>query len=102
LKCRNFLLHNHLEATDSKLSILQSKTFSTIDQIYLATIQSNIRCWTVSSSLHISHSRGFTMPLCLRLSLVMILFWENNHKNTWILGGISVSTQKAGKWVESL
>jgi hypothetical protein len=40
LKCRNFLLHSHLEATDSKLSILQSKTFSTIIQICLATIHS--------------------------------------------------------------
>jgi hypothetical protein len=51
--------------------------------------------------LQISYSKGLALPLALRLSLVIILFWEKSHKNDSILGGI-LSFQTAGnKWVVS-
>jgi hypothetical protein len=84
----NFLLQRHFDAMDTKSLTIMSTILKTSFHSILETTHSNIRCLTVSISLQISHSNGLAIPLALRLSLVIILFWENNHKNTWILGGI--------------
>jgi hypothetical protein len=59
-------------------------------------MHSKNRCETDSISLHKLHSKGFGIPLFLRLSLVKILFCENNQRKFCTLGGIFKS-QTAGR-----
>jgi hypothetical protein len=99
LNCKYCLLHSHLEAKDRKSWTLILKISCTSCQSRLDIMHSKNRCETDSISLHKLHSKDFGIPLFLRLSLVKILFCENNQRKFWILGGIFKSQIAEDKWV---
>jgi hypothetical protein len=80
LNCKCLVLQSHLKAMLSKSVTPIPNTSNTMSHNNSEIKHSKKRCFTVSISLQRQHSRGFGIPLFLRLSLVITLFWEKSHK----------------------
>lgn len=63
------------------------KKSETNSHVLLATTQSKKRCCTDSSSLQNRQVRSSTSLRLARLSLVKILLYRHNQRNTWMLWG---------------
>jgi hypothetical protein len=74
LNCKYLILHSHLVAMLRKSVTLIPNTSKTKSQSSSETKHSKKRCLTDSISLQRLHSKGFGIPLFLRLSLVITLF----------------------------
>jgi hypothetical protein len=73
LNCKCLVLQSHLDAMLKKSVTLIPKTSNTISHNSFEIKHSKNKCLTYSISLQRLHSRGFGIPLFLKLSLVITL-----------------------------